>query len=80
MSTRIVFDNGLKLIVAQDEAAVADALSRQLTLERRGGGPLHINWEHVVFIGPTRAAAASSGAARRSPTPQMGTRAAPAAR
>ena len=56
MSTRIVFDNGLKLTVAQDRAAVVEALRRKdaddVTLKRRNGRPLRINWDHVVAIQP----------------------------
>ena len=56
MSTRIVFDNGLKLIVTQDKAAVVDALWRdhpeEVTLRGRNGRPLRINWDHVVAIQP----------------------------
>ena len=58
MSTRIVFDNGLKLTIAQDEADVVDALRRSdrddVTLRARSGRPLRINWDHVVAIQPLR--------------------------
>lgn len=55
VSTRIVFDNGLKLIVAQDKAAVVEALQgdgEEVTLKGRNGRPLRINWDHVVAIQP----------------------------
>ena len=58
MSTRIVFDNGLKLVVAQDRADVVKALQRdgddEVTLEGRNGRPLRINWKHVAAIQPLR--------------------------
>ncbi|HYM44615.1 MAG TPA: hypothetical protein VES65_00430 [Solirubrobacteraceae bacterium] len=54
MSTRIVFDGGTEVIVAQDEADVVHAVRRDhpnpVTLESGAGRPLHINWEHVAFM------------------------------
>jgi hypothetical protein len=54
MSTRIVFDRGGELIVAQGEAEVVGAIRRDhpnpVTLESSTGGPLHVNWDHVAFI------------------------------
>jgi hypothetical protein len=60
MSTRIVFDAGTEVIVAQDEADVVEAVRRDhpnpVTLESKAGRPLHINWGHVTFIEETLAA------------------------
>jgi hypothetical protein len=57
MSTRIVFDGGGEVIVAQDEADVVHAVRRDhpnpVTLESTAGGPLHVNWDHVAFIAET---------------------------
>ena len=54
MSTRIVFDGGAEVLVAQDEADVIHAVRRDhpnpVTLESTTGGPLHVNWDHVAFI------------------------------
>ena len=58
MSTRIFFDNGLSLTVAQGRADLIDALGRDgckdVTLESRSRRPLRINWDHVVAIEPKR--------------------------
>jgi hypothetical protein len=60
MSTRIVFEGGTEVTVAQDEADVVHAVRRDhpnpVTLESRAGRPLHINWEHVAFVEETLAA------------------------
>jgi len=65
MSTRIVFDNGLEVTVAQAESDVAQAVRRDhpspVTLERSTGRPLHINWDHVTFMEETLVAPPSSG-------------------
>ncbi|HME03559.1 MAG TPA: hypothetical protein VKG38_11085 [Solirubrobacteraceae bacterium] len=54
MSTRIVFDGGSEILVAQDEEDVVHAIRRDhpnpVTLESTTGGPLHINWNRVAFI------------------------------
>ena len=54
MSTRIVFDSGTEVTVAQGEADVVRAVRRDhpnpVTLESSAGRPLHVNWEHVVFM------------------------------
>jgi hypothetical protein len=54
MSTRIVFDEGGEVIVAQDEADVVRAVRRDhpnpVTLESSIGGPLHVNWDHVAYL------------------------------
>jgi hypothetical protein len=54
MSTRIVFDAGGEVIVAQDEAEVVRAVRRDhpnpVTLESATGGPLHVNWDHVAYL------------------------------
>jgi len=64
MSTRIVFDAGTELIVAQDEADVVHAVRRDhpnpVTLESEAGRPLHINWDHVAFIQETLVAPPSA--------------------
>jgi hypothetical protein len=60
MSTRIVFDGGGEVTVAQEEADVVHAVRRDdpnpVTLESSTGRPLHINWEHVAFVEETPAA------------------------
>jgi hypothetical protein len=60
MSTRIVFDGGGELTVAQEEADVVHAVRRDhpnpVTLESATGRPLHINWKHVAFMEETPAA------------------------
>ena len=60
MSTRIVFDGGGEVTVAQEEADVVHAVRRDhpnpVTLESAIGRPLHINWEHVAFMEETPAA------------------------
>ena len=60
MSTRIVFEGGDEVIVAQEEADVIAAVRRDhpnpVTLESRAGRPLHINWGHVAFVEETLAA------------------------
>jgi hypothetical protein len=60
MSTRIVFEGGTEVIVAQDEADVVHAVRRDhpnpVTLESSTGRPLHINWAHVTFMEETLAA------------------------
>lgn len=60
MSTRIVFDGGGEVIVAQEEADVISAVRRDhpnpVTLESGSGRPLHINWDHVTFMEETLAA------------------------
>lgn len=57
MATRIVFDNGLELSVAQDRAAVVEALRRDgpeaVRLESRGGRPLTVNMRRAIAIGGT---------------------------
>jgi hypothetical protein len=54
MSTRIVFDDGSEVVVAQDEAEVVHAIRRDhpnpVTLESGTGGPLHVNWDHIAFL------------------------------
>jgi|GEM_PF-2057902 len=53
MSTRIVFNNGLNVIVAQDEPDVVRSSRGEqnpVTLEGRSASRLHINWDHVVFV------------------------------
>jgi len=54
LSTRIVFDGGSEVLVAQGEQDVVHAIRRDhpnpVTLESTTGGPLHINWDHVAFI------------------------------
>jgi len=54
LSTRIVFDGGSEVLVAQGEEDVVHAIRRDhpnpVTLESTTGGPLHINWDHVAFI------------------------------
>jgi hypothetical protein len=60
MSTRIVFDGGGEVTVAQEEADVVHAVRRDhpnpVTLESSTGRPLHINWDHVAFVEETLAA------------------------
>ncbi|HEY7891023.1 MAG TPA: hypothetical protein VIC05_02325 [Solirubrobacteraceae bacterium] len=57
MSTRIIFDGGGEILVAQAEADVIHSIRRDhpnpVTLESLRGGPLHINWDHVAFIEET---------------------------
>lgn len=57
MSTRIVFDSGFEVVVAQEEADVVHAVRRDhpnpVTLEGASGRPLHINRGHVAFIEET---------------------------
>jgi hypothetical protein len=59
MSTRIVFDGGGEVVVAQDEADVIHAVRRDhphpVMLESGTGGPLHVNWDHVTFVEETLA-------------------------
>jgi hypothetical protein len=54
LSTRIVFDGGSEVLVAQGEEDVVHAIRRDhpnpVTLESTTGAPLHINWDHVAFI------------------------------
>jgi hypothetical protein len=54
VSTRIVFDDGGEVVVAQGEADVVHAVRRDhpnpVTLESSTGGPLHVNWDHVAFV------------------------------
>jgi hypothetical protein len=54
MSTRIVFDGGAEVKVAQEQADVIHAVRRDhpnpVTLESLAGRPLHVNWDHVAFI------------------------------
>jgi hypothetical protein len=54
MATRIVFDGGSEVIVAQNEADVVRAVRRDhphpVTLESATGGPLHVNWDHVAYL------------------------------
>lgn len=54
MATRIVFDGGSSIVVAQDEAEVVHAVRRDhpnpVTLESATGGPLHVNWDHVAYV------------------------------
>jgi hypothetical protein len=54
MSTRIVFDAGSELVVAEDETDVIHAIRRDhpnpVMLESTTGGPLHVNWDHVTYI------------------------------
>jgi hypothetical protein len=60
MSTRIVFEGGVEVTVAQDEADVVHAIRRDhpnpATLESTAGRPLHINWKHVIFMEETLSA------------------------
>jgi len=60
MSTRIVFDGGGEVTVAQEEVDVVHAVRRDhpnpVTLESSTGRPLHINWDHVAFVEETLAA------------------------
>lgn len=60
MSTRIVFDNGLNLVVAQDEEDVADALAagddQPVTLRSRGGRLWKVHPKRVVLIESLRSA------------------------
>jgi hypothetical protein len=55
MPTRIVFANGSELEVAEEEADVVHAVHRDhpspVALESAGGRPLHVNWDHVVWVG-----------------------------
>jgi heptaprenylglyceryl phosphate synthase len=59
VSTRIVFDGGSELVVAQEQADVVHAVRRDhpnpVTLESSTGRPLHINWDHVAFMDETLA-------------------------
>ncbi len=54
MATRIVFGDGVEVMVAQEEAEVVRAVRRDhpnpVALESSTGGPLHVNWDHVAFI------------------------------
>ena len=54
MATRIVFDGGREVLVAQDEGDVVRAVRRDhpnpVTLESATGGPLHLNWDHVAYL------------------------------
>lgn len=54
MSTRIVFDNGHEIDVAQDEDDVVLAVRRDhphpVTLESTAGRPMYVNWDHVAFL------------------------------
>ncbi len=54
MSTRIVFDGGSEVTVAQEETEVVRAVRRDhpnpVTLESSAGRPLHVNWDHVAFM------------------------------
>lgn len=54
MPTRIVFDGGGEVTVAQTEEDVVHAIRRDhpnpVTLESAAGGPLHVNWDHVAFV------------------------------
>ena len=60
VSTRIVFDGGAEVIVAQNEADVVQAIRRDhanpTTLESTAGRPLHVNWSHVIFMEETLSA------------------------
>jgi hypothetical protein len=66
MSTRIVFDGGGEMTVAQEEADVVHAVRRDhpypVTLESVTAGPLHINWNHVAFMEEALATPPSGGA------------------
>jgi hypothetical protein len=57
MSTRIVFHGGDELTVAQEEADVVHAIRRDhpnpVTLESTTGAPVHVNWDHVVYVEET---------------------------
>ena len=57
MPTRIVFDSGGEIIVAQEEADVIHAVRRDqpdpVALESETGRPLHVNWQHVAFVEET---------------------------
>jgi len=57
MSTRIVFNGGAEVIVAQEEADVVHAVRRDhpnpVMLESVAGRPLHVNWGHVAFVEET---------------------------
>ena len=65
MSTRIVFEGGAEVIVAQNEADVVLAVRRDhpnpATLESTAGRPLHINWSHVLFVEETLSAPPGRG-------------------
>lgn len=54
MATRIVFESGREITVAQEEADVVHAVRRDhpnpVALEASTGGPLHVNWDHVAFM------------------------------
>ena len=54
MPTRIVFHGGGEVTVAQQEADVIQAIRRDhpnpVTLESTTGGPVHVNWDHVVYV------------------------------
>lgn len=54
MSTRIVFDHGDEIIVAQEESDVIQAVRRDhpnpVTLENVAGRSLHVNWDHVAYL------------------------------
>lgn len=57
MPTRIVFEGGEEIIVAQEEADVIHAVRRDqpdpVALESQAGRPLHVNWQHVAFVEET---------------------------
>jgi hypothetical protein len=63
MSTRIVFNNGAEVIVAEEEQDVISAVRRDhpnpVTLENSAGRPLHVNWDHVAFVEETLSSALS---------------------
>ena len=65
MSTRIVFDAGGEVTVAQEQSDVVHAVRRDhpnpVMLESPTGAPLHINWDHVAFIEEVLAGPAVSG-------------------
>jgi hypothetical protein len=57
MPTRIVFETGGEIIVAEEEADVIRAVRRDqpdpVALESEAGRPLHVNWQHVAFVQET---------------------------
>jgi hypothetical protein len=58
MPTRIVFDGGLEITVADSEDDVILAVRRdhpnpvKLSRASDGGGFLHVNWDHIRLIEP----------------------------
>lgn len=54
MATKIVFDTGQELVVAEPEDDVVRAVRRDhpnpVSLESVPGAPVHVNWNHVLFV------------------------------